>query len=273
MNKTILITGCSSGIGKSAAIYFSAKGWNVAATMRNPDKEQELREFKNVKLYTLDVTDNNTIKNTINKVIDDFGKIDVIVNNAGYGAIGIFEKSTAAQIQQQFETNVFGVMNVIKNILPHFRKNKNGTIINITSVGGRLTFPIYSVYHATKWAVEGFSESLHYELKPLGIKVKCVEPGPVKTDFYSRSQDLFKNGLLTEYDDYEQRCYQNTQQVGITARSPEAVAKVIYKAATAKNYKLRYVVGLQEKFVLCLRKILPLGWYFAMVRWVVEKRL
>lgn len=271
MNKTVLITGCSSGIGKTTVKYFAAKGWNVAATMRFPDKENELKKLNNVTLYALDVTDNNTIDSAINAAIADYGKIDVLVNNAGYGAIGIFEKATHEQIQKQFDTNVFGVMNVIRHILPHFRKNRKGIIINITSVGGRLTFPIYSVYHATKWAVEGFSESLQYELRPFGIKVKCVEPGPIKTDFYSRSQDLFKNDALSDYNDYEQICYNNTQQVGMGARSAVAVAKIIYKAACSNNDTLRYVVGIREKFVLFLRNIIPLSWYFALVRMIVEK--
>jgi NAD(P)-dependent dehydrogenase (short-subunit alcohol dehydrogenase family) len=186
MKKTILITGTSSGIGKAAAKLFSEKGWNVAATLRNP--ETEMKSRPNVTLYSLDVTDERGCRRTVQNVIADFGAIDVICNNAGYSATGIFEKSTPEQLKRQFETNVFGCMNVIRAVLPHFRSKRTGTIINITGMGGLLAFPLYSVYHGTKWAMEGFSESLAYELRPLGIKVKCVEPGVIKTDFYSRSQ-------------------------------------------------------------------------------------
>lgn len=194
--KTILITGSSSGIGRATALYFATKGWNVAATMRSPQREFELAKLPNVKVYPLDVTRPETIKEAVAAAISDFGGIDVVVNNAGYGGVGIFEAASQEQIERQFGTNVFGVMNVIREILPHFRERKGGTIINVTSVGGIITFPIYSVYHATKWAVEGFAESLQYELKPFNIKVKNIEPGAIKTDFYDRSQDLLPKRMV-----------------------------------------------------------------------------
>lgn len=214
MAKTILITGASSGIGKAIAVHFADKGWNVAATMRHPENETDLAGRSGVKLYRLDVTDNNSIRQSMADTIQDFNRIDVVVNNAGYGAIGIFEKATKEQIQRQFDINVFGVMNVTRFILSHFRKQRNGVIINITSMGGLITFPIYSVYHATKWAVEGFSESLQYELRPFNIKVKLVEPGAIKTDFYSRSQELFANDAFQDYDEYEKVTFKNTQKTG-----------------------------------------------------------
>ena len=136
MAKTILITGASSGIGKAIAVHFADKGWNVAATMRHPENETDLAGRSGVKLYRLDVTDNNSIRQSMADTIQDFNRIDVVVNNAGYGAIGIFEKATKEQIQRQFDINVFGVMNVTRFILSHFRKQRNGVIINITSMGG-----------------------------------------------------------------------------------------------------------------------------------------
>ncbi len=268
--KTVLITGASSGIGKATALYFAEKGWNVAATMRNPEKTEGLNA-PNIRCYMLDVTDITSIKNTIALAIKDFGNIDVIVNNAGYGAVGIFEKAKDEQLQKQFDVNVFGVFNVIREILPHFRAKKSGTIINVTSVGGRITFPIYSVYHATKWAVEGFAESLHFELKPLGIKVKNIEPGAIKTDFYSRSQDLFRDERIKDYDDYEKICLTNTQKAGKNAPGPLKVAKEIWKAANSSSFRLRYPVGIDAKSVLLLRKTLPLSWFFGIVRMIVEK--
>ena len=270
MTKTILITGSSSGIGKAIAEYFSNKAWNVAATMRNPEKS-DLEELPNMKIYKLDVTDEASIKNAILSTINDFGGIDVVVNNAGYGAVGVFEKATDKQLRRQFDVNVFGVFNVIRHILPHFRSKNKGTIINITSVGGRLTFPLYSAYHGTKWAVEGFAESLQFELKPFGIKVKNVEPGAIKTDFYDRSQDLFKNDKLKDYDEYERVCIENMQKTGKKAPGPLLVAKVVWKAANSNSNRLRYVAGNDAKMLLFFRKIIPLSWFMAMVRSVVEK--
>jgi NAD(P)-dependent dehydrogenase (short-subunit alcohol dehydrogenase family) len=271
MKKTILITGTSSGIGKSTVKYFAERGWNVAATMRTPEKETELNQLPHVKLYRLDVTDDASIKGAIESAIKDFGGIDAIVNNAGYGAVGIFEKATQAQIQKQFDTNVFGVMNVVRQILPYFRSKKRGTIINVTSMGGLITFPIYSIYHGTKWAVEGFSEALHYELKPLSIKVKTIEPGAIKTDFYDRSQDLFQNPTIIDYDRYEQITFANSQKAGEDAPGPEVVAAAIFKAATDDNFKLRYPVGSQSPMLLFMRRIIPNSWFFGIVRSVVEK--
>lgn len=269
--KTVLITGASTGIGKASAQYFELKGWNVIATMRNPASEKDLKPSERLMLTALDVTQGASISAAIEAGISRFGSIDVLVNNAGYGAIGIFEKSTEAQIQKQFDTNVFGVMRVIRAILPHFKSRKAGTIINVTSMGGLVTFPIYSVYHGTKWAVEGFAESLHYELKPLGIKVKNVEPGAIKTDFYSRSQDLFVNEAITEYDTYEKVTLANTQSAGANAPGAEVVAKKIFEAANDVSHKLRYPVGSQAPLLLFLRRILPNAWFFSLVRTVVEK--
>lgn len=271
MKKTVLITGTSSGIGKATVIYFAEKGWNVAATMRTPHKETELNKLPNVRLYALDVTDETSIKTAIDSAIADFGDIDVIVNNAGYGAVGIFEKATPEQIQKQFDTNVFGVMNVTRQILPHFRQKRSGTIINVTSMGGLITFPIYSVYHGTKWAIEGWSEALSYELKPLGIKVKTIEPGAIRTDFYDRSQDLFQNAAITDYDNYERVTLDNSQEAGETAPGPKVVAKEIFNAATEANFSIHHPVGGQAPLLLLLRRILPLSWFMGIVRSVVEK--
>ena len=269
--KTILITGTSSGIGRATVKYFSEKGWQVAATMRNPTKETEMQSWPGVKLYLLDVMDEAGIQKAIADVLRDFGSIDAICNNAGYGAIGIFEKATDAQIRRQFDTNVFGCMNVIRAVLPHFRKRKAGTIINVTSMGGLITFPVYSVYHGTKWAMEGFSESLAFELRPLGIRVKCIEPGAIKTDFYDRSQEVFQNSAITGYDKYERVTLANTEKAAETAPGQEVVAKAIFKVANDNSWKLRYPVGGQSPALLAARRLLPLSAFLALVRGVVEK--
>jgi NAD(P)-dependent dehydrogenase (short-subunit alcohol dehydrogenase family) len=268
---TILITGASAGIGRATVQYFAERGWNVAATLRSPEKETELQKLPGVKLFKLDVTDSESIRAAIAEVVRTFGGLDVVVNNAGYGAVGIFEKATPEQVQKQFDTNVFGVMNVIREALPHFRSKRKGMFINISSMGGRITFPLYSLYHGTKWALEGFSEALQFELRPLGIRVKLVEPGSIKTEFVNRGQDFFKKDGLGEYDQYEQVTYYNTQTAGNNAPGPEVIAKTIWKAANSRSHKLRYPGGAQSKMLLFVRWLLPLSWFLGIVRSVVEK--
>jgi NADP-dependent 3-hydroxy acid dehydrogenase YdfG len=180
---TILITGASNGIGKETALLFAKKGWKVAATTRNPEHLSLFTDINNITTYLLDVRNRDSIKFCIERVIQDLGKIDVIVNNAGTYTTNPLELTPDKTLDDIIETNINGVLVTTKEILEHFRKNKSGTIINISSVVGRVTFPFQSIYQASKWAVEGFSESLCYELKPLNIKVKIIEPGMVKTNF------------------------------------------------------------------------------------------
>lgn len=270
--KTILITGASSGIGRAIAMHFQQMGWNVAATMRKPENETQLKGLNHVKCFRLDVLDENSIDEAISKTIDTFGAVDVLVNNAGYGAVGPFEAASNEQIQRQFDTNVFGLMNVTRAILPYFRERKKGIILNIASVGGRITFPLYSLYHGTKWAVEGFSESLQYELKPFNIKIKIVEPGAIKTDFYDRSQDLMQKEGLTAYNSYINTAFPNMQDAGANAPGPEIVAKKVYKAATDNSWSMRYPVGSGAPVLLFLRRIIPNSWFYGLVRSVVEKK-
>lgn len=275
MNNTILITGASSGIGKATAELFASKGWNVAATMRSPNRSKDAagNNRTNVRYYAMDVTDRETVERVVKQAVADLGRIDAVLNNAGYGAVGVFEASTEEQIKRQFDTNVFGTMNVIQSVLPYFRRNGAGTIINVTSVGGKVTFPLYSLYHGSKWALEGFSESLHYELKPLGIQVKMIEPGVIKTDFYSRSQELIHDEALSEYEPYVWTVWRNMQKAGNKGASPDTVAKAIYRAATDGKRKLRYAVGSPAPWLLPIRKLLPDSWFFSIIRGNVEKGL
>lgn len=270
MAKTILITGASTGIGRATAHYFAQQKWNVAATMRQPEQHQDLLQHPNVKTYALDVTDPDSIHHAIEQAISDFGTIDVVLNNAGYGALGIFEATTPEQMHRQFDTNVFGTMRVIQQILPHFRNNKNGTIINVSSVAGRITFPAFSLYHGSKWAVEGFSESLHYELRHLGIKVRIIEPGAIKTDFYSRSMDFLIDDILTEYEKYARAVRTMMERAGGAGVAPDVVARTIYKAANDRSHKLRYPVGFPAPVLIPLRKLLPESWFFRIVRAAME---
>lgn len=254
MKKTVLITGSSSGIGKAAVKYFAEKGWNVAATMRKPEDEKGLRETPGLKLIRLDVQDEASIAEAVRQTIAAFGKIDVLVNNAGYGLIGVAEFISEADIRRQFDVNVFGVMAVTNAVLPHFRANKSGRIINVSSMGGRVTFPLFSYYHATKFAVEGYSESLNYELNPLGIDVKIIEPGGVKTDFSGRSMDMVK----TDNPDYQRLQGKLVEAFADGSNIPtEAidVAKVIFRAATTTGNRMRYLVGSDARMMWMVKRL------------------
>lgn len=261
MPKTVFITGASSGIGRSTALYFQKQGWNVVATMRSPDQEisraNSLANLDRVVCLKLDVTNRPTITDAVAESIAKFGAIDVLVNNAGYSMLGAFETSTAEQIQRQFDTNVFGLMETTRAVLPHFRDRKQGVIVNVASIGGRVAFPLYSLYHATKWAVEGFSESLQHELLAFNIRVKIVEPGPIKTDFYERSADRTSNPDFPEYDEFSDRVLTKLNEVGTAGALPEVVAKTIYTASTDKSWKLRYPSDPLAKQLLFIRKLLP----------------
>ena len=177
MKKTVFITGASSGFGKESVRLFSEKGWNVVATMRSPEKEQELTGLAGVLVTKLDVTDESTIASAVTKALSAFGQIDVLVNNAGYGALGVLEAASDEEIRRQMEVNFFGLIAVTKAVLPGMRAQRSGVIVNVSSVGGRITFPFSTLYHATKFAVEGLTEALQYELTPFGIRTKIIEPG------------------------------------------------------------------------------------------------
>ncbi len=263
MAQTIFITGASTGIGKAAAELFFARGWNVVATMRTPKSERNDPRWLCTRL---DVTDAASIKSALDQAIAQFGKIDVLVNNAGYGLVGTFESMTEEKIQRQFETNVFGLMRVSRAVLPHFRSNKGGVLINVASMGGRLTFPFYSVYHATKWAVDGFSESLSFELEAAGIKVKIIEPGAIKTDFYDRSADFTHDRSLAEYNGVVDKAMPRMNKAGAKGAAPKLVADAIFAAATDGSTKLRYVVGADAKGLLTIRALIPNTAYRNMVK-------
>lgn len=177
MTQTVFVTGASSGIGRATVDYFAARGWNVAATMRDPAKARDLPPAAFP--VRLDVTDHASIRDALAAAKQRFKRIDAVVNNAGYGAVGPFEASTPEDVDRQLATNVTGLMNLVREILPDFRAQRAGTIVNVASMGGRITFPLYSVYHASKWAVEGFTESIKYELDEFNIRVKIIEPGPI----------------------------------------------------------------------------------------------
>ena len=205
MKKTILITGTSSGIGLAAAKVFAGNDWNVIATMRQPAAESELARLPGVLVTRLDVQDRDSIASAVAAGVERFGRIDALINNAGFSLFGVFEGISREKIQEQFDVNVFGVMDVTRALLPHFRRNKSGLIINVSSRAGLVGLPMISLYCAAKYALEGFSEALAYELASQNIIVKIVEPsgGVTGTQFSQRmAQEKTADTAPTDYDDF-----------------------------------------------------------------------
>lgn len=240
MQKTIFITGASSGLGKAAAILFQAKGWKVIATMRNTAKESELTKLPDITLLPLDVTDTKQIRETVKSVLSHH-TVDVVLNNAGYGLIGPLEALGDEQIQLQVQTNLFGVIRVTSAFVPYFRERKSGTFINITSSFGLLGYPTCSIYNATKFGVDGFSESLALELAQFGIRVKVVAPGGMQTDFAGRSLQGGMHDAYKQLVDKVSEGYSEERIANYTRA--EEVAQVIYDAATDNKDQLRYIAG------------------------------
>ena len=248
MKKTVLITGSSTGIGRATALLFAKNNWNVVATMRRPEEEKELNQLENVLVNRLDLEDVSSIKNSIKEAIDRFGKIDLLVNNAAFGQYGIFEALKPEQIEKQFSVNVFGTMNVIREILPHFRANKGGNFINVSSAGGRIGIPLISMYVSSKFALEGFSEALSYELASQNISLKLVEPGGVATPFHETSAQFFAvNPELTDYNEFSEAALAKLGKMGENVSSAEQVADEIFTAATDNTDQFRYIVGEDAK--------------------------
>ena len=254
--KTVFITGASSGIGKASARLFAARGWQVAATMRHHERETELSSLPNVRLFACDITEFDSIAQAVSAAIATFGRIDALVNNAGYDAVGPLEGASEEQIRRQIETNLTGTILVTKAALPHFRESGGGALINISSVAGRLTMPLQSLYHATKWGVEGFSESLQYELRPFGIHVRIIEPGLIKTDFYNRSITRMDTTAPEPYRAHAGRLIKTLVLAGQYGSDPAGVAETVFQAATDKGARLRYSVG-KGSGVLWLQKLIP----------------
>lgn len=222
--------------------------------MRNPENETELTELKNVLVTKLDVLDLESIHTAFEEGVKIFGGVDVLLNNAGYGAYGPLETFSREKIVRQFNTNVIGLLDVTKIILPHFRQNKKGIIINISSIGGKMTFPLGSLYHGTKFAVEGISESLNYEVEQFGGKVKIVEPGMIATDFGGRSFDFSNDESMAEYQNIVNALMTAMPTMAENASPASVVAQVIFEAATDGKNQLRYTAGEDAKILIANRQ-------------------
>ena len=246
---TVLVTGASSGIGAATVRRFAVAGWRVVATMRSPDRQPPDKDGAALRLR-LDVTDDASVRAAMDEVLDRLGQIDVLVNNAGYGLVGPMEAYEDEDLRRQFETNVLGVFRTTRAVIPHMRGRGNGTIVMVSSIGGRLTTPLTSAYNATKWAVEGLSESVRYELAPFGVRVKVVEPGGIATDFGGRSMATVTAEPYQAMTDALMKRYAARPLPG-----PEKVADIILQAATDTSGRLRYLVHHQPLWAL--RRFLP----------------
>jgi NAD(P)-dependent dehydrogenase (short-subunit alcohol dehydrogenase family) len=266
-----VVTGSSSGIGFETALLLARSGFHTYASMRNLEKSKNITEIANteklpLQVVQLDVNDDRSVKNAINKIVAaaENKRIDVLVNNAGYGLFGSLEDTSIEEIKAQFETNFFGVIRVTQQVLPVMRKQNSGgggTIVNVSSVGGRIGVPVLSAYQSTKFALEGLSESMSYELEPFGIRVVIIEPGVIRTNIMNSSTPAEKAldpkspyfQLMQKVKNYFKSMMENAS----SSSPPEEVAKVILQAITSENPQLRYTVGNDAATIIQARMNMP----------------
>ena len=248
-NKVAIITGSSSGIGFETSLILARNGFHTYAAVRNLEKSQPLidmakKDGLSIQVIELDVSNDKSVKEAINKVLSESKRIDVVVNNAGYALVGSFEDQSMDEIKSQFETNFFGAIRVIQAILPTMRNQRNGRIVNVSSMGGRMAIPLDSAYHGTKFALEGLSESLQYEVEQFGIKIIIIEPGAIKSNFFNNLKMASKAQRPdSPYTQMMQKLNAGFSFILENAAHPVEVAKVILAAVTSEDPQLRYTVG------------------------------
>ena len=252
--KIILITGASSGIGQATARLLAQRGHQVFGTSRKP---ANAKKIANVEMIALDVCNDDSVTACVKTVLDQAGRLDVLVNNAGYELAGALEELSLEEAKAQFETNFFGVFRMVKAALPFMRQQKHGQIINISSLAGLVTVPFMGIYSASKFALEGYTEGLRYELKPFNIKVSQIEVGFLKTPMMQHRQVGTKP--LSDYDPWRQRALKAICNAEDKAPGPELVAETLLKIISRKKPRLRYVIGQQARFISCLKQFSPAG--------------
>jgi len=258
--KIAVVTGSSSGIGLETAIHLAKNGFKTYATMRNTNKSDTIKQRSQsenlpIEILQLDVTDDASVKNAINNIVEKEGQIDVLVNNAGYAILGAVEDLSSEEIKDQFDTNVFGVYRTTQAVLPTMRKQKNGRIITISSIAGFMGMPVGSAYVATKFAVEGFTESLRHEVAPFGIHACVIEPGIIKTPLLEGGPMAKKSMENSAYSDIMQAMGKAMEEMMKNQSSPPSVvAEVVVKAATSDNPETRYTAGEDAKMIQQARK-------------------
>ena len=259
MEKVALVTGSSSGIGYETSLALAKNGYHTFASMRNVNKGEKMKQIAKqqdlpIEIIELDVNDENSIKSAIKKVVEVSGRIDVLVNNAGYGQFGCTEEVSIDDFKKQFETNFFSVVRIIQNIAPIMRKQGSGIIVNISSVAGRMGLPGSPAYISTKFALEGLSECLRYELGMFGIKTTMIEPGVIKTNFFD-SMKITESKIDPKYKELTDHILAGLKMMAEMGTPPSQVAEVVIKAIHDKEILPRYIVGTDAAMFMEAKKM------------------
>jgi short-subunit dehydrogenase len=267
IQRVAVVTGSSSGIGLETSLTLARNGFHTFATMRNLEEDSKhimdiaMKENLPIQTIQLDVNNEKSVTDAIERVVIEEGHIDVVVNNAGYDLAGAIEEISFEDMREQFETNFFGAVKVMKEVIPIMRNQRNGKIVNITSMGGRIAIPFHSIYHASKFALEGLSESIQYELEPFGIKIILIEPGAVRSNFWKNMKTAEKpSGSGPEstidlgYSQMKIKISESLKQVAQSGLHPSEVAKAILEAVTSNNPDFRYAVGKDATMTIEARK-------------------
>jgi NAD(P)-dependent dehydrogenase (short-subunit alcohol dehydrogenase family) len=271
MPKTVLITGASSGYGKATALHFLDRGWNAIATMRRPDPDAIGVSSKQLKILPLDVTDGAAIKSAITEGVEAFGRIDVLINNAGIGLASAVEVTPDSVIRETFETNTFAVFAMCRAIIPHMREQGHGTIVNVTSSAAIAPMPLVAVYAASKCAVDGYTESLAYELEPFGIRARLLEPGYGPTTSFAANGAPRMEGLIpADYGAFVQGYFAKLTAYPTDYCTEAEVAEAAFAAATDDSRTIRYLAGADTKMVAELRWTTSEEQYLARMREMFE---
>ena len=260
MKKVVIITGASRGFGELIAKKFQKENFQVIATMRNIDSSPSLKKLENVDIKKLDVTVKSDVKNVVDYTVEKYGRIDILINNAGYGAFGFLEEASDEEIRNQFNVNYFGLIDCIKGVLPQMRKQKDGVIVNISSIAGRFGLPFTSLYNSSKFAVEGLTECLHYELSLFGIDIKTVAPGSFRTGFHDsinftedekkEDLDVVRENLKKALDDG----IKNQPPFPFGFGNNDDVANFVFKKSITKS-KVSNFIGRDTKIINFFIKI------------------
>ncbi|MFL6424659.1 MAG: SDR family oxidoreductase [Nitrososphaeraceae archaeon] len=261
-----VVTGSSTGIGFETSLMLARNGFHTYATMRklegggsNQIADVAKNESLRLQVIQLDVDNDKSVLEAINRIVTEKNRIDVVVNNAGYALVGAFEENSMQEIKAQFETNFFGAVRVMQAVIPIMREQRSGKIVNITSMGGRVAIPLDSIYHGTKFALEWLSESIQYEVEPFGIKIILIEPGSIGSNFWKNLKMAAKASGLDNNDNSPYRQLSNNildtfKQIEQNTIHPSEVAKVILQAVTSDNPDFRYVVGKDAAMILEARR-------------------
>ena len=260
MENVALVTGCSSGIGLETAVSLAREGHFTYATMRNMKKSGDLDKIVNdeglpIKILELDVDDEESVDNALGKIMDEKGRIDTLVNNAGWGMWGTVEDVSIEEFKQQFETNFFSIIRMIQKIAPVMRKQKSGNIVNVSSVAGRIGFPVTPAYISSKFALEGLSECLRFELGSFGINVIIIEPGVIKTNFFDSMKMAKKSDSDSVYNEITSKVVSGVKMMAEMGTDPKEVANIIIKSMNEQNPLPRYIVGNDAMMFLEAKKM------------------